>query len=82
MSEDDRMRECDVLVQLDLSQLDIKDIIEVEKAFQKIGITFDTGAGFGYRDWEWDFSLKGPINVYFQQFKDEGEDDEEESTDS
>lgn len=71
MNEDNRMRECDVLVQIDLSKVKLQEVMEAEKALRKLGITFDTGAGFGFRDWEWDFSLKGPINVYFQQFKKE-----------
>ena len=74
MSEEDRMRECNVLIQIDLSKVNIKEVIEAEKALQKIGITFDAGAGFGFRDWEWDDSLNGPINVYFQDFKDEEND--------
>jgi len=38
-------------------------LFEIEQKFLEIGVSFDTGAGFGRRDWEWDFSLKGPIKI-------------------
>jgi len=38
-------------------------LFEIEKKFLEIGVSFDTGAGFGRRDWEWDFSLKGPVQI-------------------
>lgn len=42
------------------------DLYEIEKKLRELGITFDTGAGFGGRDWEWDWSLKGPVRVKFR----------------
>ena len=39
---------------------------EVEKIFREMGISFDTGMGCEGRDWEWDFSLKGPISIRFR----------------
>ena len=38
---------------------------EAQKLFGKMGIGFDTGSGFHGRDWEWDWSLSGPISVTF-----------------
>lgn len=38
----------------------------VESALRDMGITFDTGMGDHGRDWEWDFSLAGPISVRFK----------------
>lgn len=37
-----------------------------EDEIRKLGISFDTGAGCGGRDWEWDWSLKGPIKITFR----------------
>lgn len=39
----------------------------IEKSFADVGITFDRGLGFTGRDWEWDYSLKGPISVKFKK---------------
>ena len=40
-------------------------IAEIERALAEIGIEFDTGAGPNGRDWEWDWSLRGPIEIRF-----------------
>lgn len=39
---------------------------EVEAALLEAGIKFDRGIGLGGRDWEWDWSLSGPISVRFR----------------
>ncbi len=39
---------------------------EIERTFREMGIEFDTGMGLDGRDWEWDWSLKGPISVRFK----------------
>lgn len=39
---------------------------EIEKTFLEMGISFDVGMGECGRDWEWDWSLKGPISVRFR----------------
>jgi len=54
----------------------------IEKAFHEAGIHFDTGAGFGFRDWEFDWSLEGPIKVYFKKFIEDGEKIEKKNSDS
>ena len=45
---------------------------EVEDRLHAKGISFDTGSGFGMRDWELDWSLKGATPDEVLQFlKDE-----------
>jgi hypothetical protein len=39
---------------------------EIETSLAEIGISFDRGGGYDGRDWEWDWSLKGPISVRFR----------------
>lgn len=39
---------------------------EIEQAISDIGISFDRGGGYDGRDWEWDWSLKGPISIRFR----------------
>ena len=39
---------------------------EMRKAMRNMGIEFDTGMGCGGRDWEWDWSLSGPLRVKFR----------------
>lgn len=41
-------------------------LYEVEKQMRDMDINYDTGIGCAGRDWEWDFSLKGPISVTFR----------------
>lgn len=40
---------------------------EIERCLGSMGIGFDKGIGFDGRDWEWDFSLSGPISVRFRR---------------
>jgi len=54
-----------VLIQFDLSKVPIEKILEMEKILHEVGISFDTGTGFGCRDWQWDWSLKGPVQVSY-----------------
>jgi hypothetical protein len=41
-------------------------LAEVEGVMREMDIEFDRGVGFDGRDWEWDWSLKGPISVRFR----------------
>ncbi|MHA1815235.1 MAG: hypothetical protein ACTSX1_04465 [Candidatus Heimdallarchaeaceae archaeon] len=75
------MKECEALVQLDLSKIPMEKIMAIEDALHAAGIHFDTGAGFGCRDWEWDYSLQGPIKIYFKRFVEGGDQVEEENPD-
>ena len=36
---------------------------DAQQCFRDMGISFDTGSGCDGRDWEWDYSLSGPISV-------------------
>ena len=40
-------------------------ICDAKRALNDAGITFDSGLGFGAREWEWDWSLCGPISIRF-----------------
>lgn len=76
------MKKSEVLVQFNMEKLGpegMKHLFDAEASLRKAGITFDTGAGFGSRDWEWDFSLSGPIEIYHKRFKGEDEDEEKDS---
>lgn len=41
-------------------------IAEIESQLRRLGVEFDKGVGFSGRDWEWDWSLRGPISVRFR----------------
>lgn len=43
----------------EMSESDLKKLSQAEMLLSEIGIHFDTGSGFGKRDWELDWSLKG-----------------------
>jgi hypothetical protein len=39
---------------------------DASKLLYDMGIQFDAGSGHHGRDWEWDYSLSGPISVVFK----------------
>jgi hypothetical protein len=41
-------------------------LYDIQKQFRHMGIEFDTGCGADGRDWEWDWSLRGPVQVKFR----------------
>lgn len=41
-------------------------LAQVEHALSDMGVGFDKGMGMDGRDWEWDWSLRGPISVRFR----------------
>ena len=45
---------------------DLSTAWKAEDALKANGVTFDTGTGGVGRDWEWDWSLKGPIQITFR----------------
>ena len=45
---------------------DKKEVFNAGQLFSGMGIRFDTGSGCHGRDWEWDWSLRGPISVTFR----------------
>lgn len=48
------------------AQLNVSYVSEAESMLRRAGIKFDTGTGFGGRDWEFDWSLSGPVHVSFR----------------
>lgn len=50
----------------DIGQLWRGAFSDAERIFNEMGITFDKGMGCEGRDWEWDWSLKGPISIRFR----------------
>lgn len=50
-----------------LQYLNKGQLAQVERLLGEIGIDFDKGGGPGGRDWEWDYSLAGPISVRFRR---------------
>jgi hypothetical protein len=41
-------------------------LADIERKLGEIGISFDHGGSARGRDWEWDWSLRGPISVRFR----------------
>lgn len=41
-------------------------LFDIERTLYDLGVHFDTGSGWEGRDWEWDWSLSGPIHVKFR----------------
>ena len=39
---------------------------KMKEDFKAVGISFDSGLGPSGRDWEWDWSLRGPISLQFR----------------
>lgn len=39
---------------------------QIEMQLAEIGVEFDKGLGPDGRDWEWDWSLRGPVRVKFR----------------
>ena len=75
-------REVEVSIHIETNKMtpeQYEHLKQAEKHLLEAGISFDTGGGFGGRDWEWDWSLEGPVTVYYLRNK--GESDEEESSD-
>lgn len=52
-----------------LAQLREGVLPDIERKLDDIGIEFDTGLGREGRDWEWDYSLRGPIKVTFRRVR-------------
>ena len=65
--------EAQVTIQFDAEGLGrdgLKELHEIEQRLFALGIRFDTGMGMGYRDWSFDWSLKGPVRVVYRRPKD------------
>lgn len=48
-----------------IRQLNTGRMAEIEALLNEIGVCFDRGRGPGGTDWEFDYSLSGPVNVKF-----------------
>jgi len=73
MAVKDECTDVEVKIQFDLNSMtkdQIEALFEAEKWLLKAGIYFDTGAGEGKRDWQLDWSLKGPVKVKFKNHVD------------
>lgn len=49
-----------------LNNLQSGGLYEIQEHLRHMGIEFDSGQGPNGRDWEWDWSLSGPISVRFR----------------
>jgi hypothetical protein len=58
--------ELDVLIRFKGGWEAAGDLAAVEREIRKLDIGFDTGASADGRDWEWDWSLSGPVTVTFK----------------
>lgn len=66
METESKNPKCPVKIQFDLGAMttpQIEALLDAEKLLRKAGIYFDTGHGEGKRNWQWDWSLKGPVEV-------------------
>ena len=50
-----------------LSDEQLKKLHQAEALLLEIGVSFDVGGNREVRDWEMDWSLKGPVKVYFKE---------------
>lgn len=72
MSDDpNRGKEVAVGIHWDLTKMDgaqKKLLWEISRQLGQLGVMFDTGSDGCVLDWEWDWSLRGPIKVKFRNF--------------
>jgi hypothetical protein len=64
--------EVEVRIQFDTSEMSKKQFEYLQSAqdyLHKAGIRFDSGGTQGQYDWEFDWSLNGPVKVNFRRFK-------------
>ena len=54
-----------VKIEFDLNKIKLEKLHQIETLLAEVGITFDVGIDISdnIRDWEFDWSLKGPIKV-------------------
>jgi len=53
----------------DLTPEQLEHVFAAQAQLRKAGVSFDTGYAFGTRsrDWEWDWSLGGPVEVRYRR---------------
>ena len=74
-----RGKDVAVNIQFDTSKFSSEQmdkLFEVENLLRELGVSSDTGAAFDddgtrKRDWQWDWSLRGPVKVTFVNFTDD-----------
>ena len=69
-----KLKECEVALHFTIPKDKMNHIYNAIDELSKVGIRFDTGGSccdpVGY-DWEFDWSLKGPVKVLFKRFVEE-----------
>ena len=68
------LKECEAVIKFKIPREKIDLLYAVIEVMENLGIAFDTGGssdedGNLCYDWEFDWSLKGPVKVYFKKFK-------------
>lgn len=61
-----------VNIQFDLTKMTAeqkKTLRKITLLMSSLGITYDTGTDGDIYDWEWDYSLSGPVRVSFKGFE-------------
>ena len=55
----------------DLKPDQLEHLFAAQSQLRKAGVSFDTGYGMtdNTRDWEWDWSLSGPVQVKHRRFR-------------
>ena len=71
-------KECEVGINFIVPKEKMDLLCDAREVLNTLGITFDMGGttdekGNLHYDWEFDWSLKGPVKVYFKRFKGETE---------
>ena len=62
-----QLKKIQARLQFDVSKMSVEDINKLHQAqslLNEIGVVFDTGGTSEFRDWEFDWSLKGPVKVF------------------
>jgi len=69
-----KKKQCEVNIKFRVPEEKIQYIYNARDELAKAGITFDTGGcsddGIVEYDWEFDWSLKGDVKVFFRKYKD------------
>ncbi|KKM83342.1 hypothetical protein LCGC14_1310350 [marine sediment metagenome] len=68
------LQECEAVIKFTIPKEKVDLLYDVTEALRKLGVTFDTGGGIDddgnlCYDWEFDWSLKGPVKVCFKKMK-------------
>jgi hypothetical protein len=64
----EHIEEYSVQFQFDLEKIPIEELRKIEKIFASYGIMFDTGTGFGCRDWYLETDDNGKENKPLEVF--------------